>query len=256
MERQIGKLARKIAKKIADGEVSKKQIKIKDVPKLLGPEMYDHNLTEEKDEVGLATGLAWTSVGGDVLFIEVALTKGKGQVKLTGTLGDVMKESAQIALTYVKSQAAKFGIDPKVMQETDVHIHFPEGAVPKDGPSAGITITTAIVSAFTHIPVKREVCMTGEVTLRGRVLQIGGLKEKLIAAKRAGSSVAILPKKNKRDMEEIPDSVKKSITFHFVEQVDEVLALALKGKLKPKKEKVAKKRRNMSREDGLIGLAS
>lgn len=233
MERQTGKLVRKIAKEFAEGTLKSKKIETKDVPKLLGPEQYDHTLAEEKDEVGLATGLAWTSVGGDVLFIEVTLTPGKGMVKLTGTLGDVMKESAQIALTYVKSQAENLGISPKKMRETDVHIHVPEGAVPKDGPSAGITMTTAIVSAFTNIPVKREVCMTGEVTLRGRVLPIGGLKEKLIAAKRAGSTVAILPQKNEKDMEEIPDSVKKQIKFHFVKQMDEVLKVALKGKIKP-----------------------
>lgn len=234
MERQTGKLVRKIAKDFAEDKIKVKKVDTKDVPKLLGPEMYDHNLAEEKDEVGLATGLAWTSVGGDVLFIEVTLTPGKGMVKMTGTLGDVMKESAQIALTYVKSQAEKLGISPKKMQETDVHIHVPEGAVPKDGPSAGITITTAIVSAFTNIPVKREVCMTGEVTLRGRVLPIGGLKEKLIAAKRAGSTIAILPKKNEKDMEEIPDSVKKQIKFHFVDHMDDVLKIALKGKLEPR----------------------
>ncbi|MEO8581700.1 MAG: endopeptidase La [Patescibacteria group bacterium] len=240
MERQTGKLVRKIAKKLADGEIKSQKIGQNDVSKLLGPEQYDHTLAEAKDEIGLATGLAWTSVGGDVLFIEVTLTQGKGLVKLTGTLGDVMKESAQIALTYVKSQAEKLGISAKKMQETDVHIHVPEGAVPKDGPSAGITITTAIVSAFTDIPVKREVCMTGEVTLRGRVLPIGGLKEKLIAAKRAGSTIAILPKKNERDMEEIPDSVKKQIKFHFVEHMDEVLKVALKKPLSPRTSKKVK----------------
>ncbi len=228
LERQIGKLVRKLARKFAEKQSTTEKVDVKAVTKLLGPEEYDHTLAEEKDEIGLATGLAWTSVGGDVLFIEVTLTPGKGMVKLTGTLGDVMKESAQIALTYVKSQAKKLGISDKKMKETDVHIHVPEGAVPKDGPSAGITMTTAIVSAFTETPVKREVCMTGEVTLRGRVLPIGGLKEKLIAAKRAGSTIAILPKKNKKDMEEIPDSVKKQITFHFVEHVDEVLKIALK----------------------------
>jgi len=228
LERQVNKLSRKIAKKFAQGEIEKQKIKPKDLPELLGPELYDVTLTEEKDEIGLATGLAWTSVGGDVLFIEVALTKGKGQIKMTGTLGDVMKESAQTAFTYVKSQAEKLGIDEKMMQETDVHIHIPEGATPKDGPSAGITLTTAIVSAFTKTPVKREVAMTGEVTLRGRVLPIGGLKEKLIAAKRAGSTIAIMPKKNEKDMEEIPDSVKKQIKFYFVEHVDEVLKIALK----------------------------
>jgi ATP-dependent Lon protease len=222
----------------------KKHITHKDLEKLLGPEQYDHTLAEEKDEVGLATGLAWTSVGGDVLFIEVTLTPGKGMIRLTGTLGDVMKESAQIALTYVKSQAESLGIPLKKIQNSDVHIHVPEGAVPKDGPSAGITMATAIVSAFTNIPVKREVCMTGEVTLRGRVLPIGGLKEKLIAAKRAGSTIGILPKKNEKDMEEVPDSVKKTIKFHFVDRMEDVLKIALKKSPKgqKKQEKTVRKR--------------
>lgn len=228
LERQIGKMSRKLARQVAEGKTKKKVITPKDLRELLGPEEYDQNLTEEKDEIGLATGLAWTSVGGDVLFIEVTLTPGKGMVKLTGTLGDVMKESAQIALTYVKSQAKKLGISEKLIKETDVHIHVPEGAVPKDGPSAGITMTTAIVSAFTKVAVKKEVCMTGEVTLRGRVLPIGGLKEKLIAAKRAGSTEAVLPKKNEKDLKDIPDSVKKTMKFHFVETMDEVLKIALK----------------------------
>lgn len=228
LERQVGKLIRKVAFKVAEGEEVDKIISPKFAVKLLGPHKYEMTLAEEDDEVGLATGLAWTSVGGDVLFIEVALTKGKGRVQLTGKLGDVMKESAQAALTYVKSQAQRLGIDEKRMEETDVHIHVPEGAVPKDGPSAGITMTTAIISAFTDNPVKREVAMTGEVTLRGRVLEIGGLKEKVIAAHRAGSKTVIAPKRNEKDLIEFPDSVKNDIQFHFVEHVDEVMKLALK----------------------------
>lgn len=228
MERQLGKLIRKIAKMVAEGEEVEKEVTRAMAVKLLGPHKYELTLAEEADEVGLATGLAWTSVGGDVLFIEVALTKGKGRIQLTGKLGDVMKESAQAALTYVKSQAKKYDIDAKRLEETDVHIHIPEGAVPKDGPSAGITMTTAIISAFTNNPVKREVAMTGEVTLRGRVLEIGGLKEKVIAAHRAGSKEVIAPKRNEKDLIEIPNSVKQDIKFHFVDHVDEVMKLALK----------------------------
>lgn len=228
LERTLSKVARKVARELLENK-KKKSITITDkkLREYLGPEQHDVTLTEEEDVVGLATGLAWTAVGGDVLFIEVALTPGKGEVKLTGKLGDVMKESAQTALTFVKANAKEFGIDPEIVQKTDVHIHVPEGAVPKDGPSAGVTITTAIVSAFTKQPVKREVAMTGEVTLRGRVLRIGGLKEKSIAARRAGSKVILIPKENERDLEKIPETVKKDITFVPVKDVREVLSQAL-----------------------------
>ena len=199
----------------------------KKIQKYLGAEKFEVTLTEEVDLVGLATGLAWTEVGGDALFIEVALTPGKGVVKLTGKLGDVMKESAQAALTYVKAHSKDLGISDSRINRTDVHIHVPEGAVPKDGPSAGITITTAIVSAFTNQPIRRDVAMTGEVTLRGRVLRIGGLKEKSLAALRAGTKTVIIPFGNERDLEEVPDEVKKIITFKPVKHVDEVFKIAL-----------------------------
>lgn len=228
LERTLSKLARKAARELLENQ-KKKSITVDDVKlqQYLGPEPHDVTLTEEKDLVGLATGLAWTEVGGDVLFIEAALTAGKGDIKLTGKLGDVMKESAQTALTFVKANAQDFGIDLEVLQKTDVHIHVPEGAVPKDGPSAGVTITTAIVSAFTKRAVKREVAMTGEVTLRGRVLRIGGLKEKSIAARRAGSKVVLIPKENERDLGKIPDTVKNDIQFIPVENVREVINQAL-----------------------------
>lgn len=227
------KTARELLEKKADSESALKSpvksatITIKKLIEYLGPEPYDETLTEQKDLVGLSTGLAWTSVGGDVLFIEVALTPGKGAVKLTGKLGDVMKESAEAALTYVKSNAEKLGIPASKIEKTDVHIHVPEGAVPKDGPSAGITITTAIVSAFTNRSVKKDVAMTGETTLRGRVLRIGGLKEKSIAAHRAGCSTVLIPKDNERDLRDVPESVKKAISFVPVEHMDQVLELAL-----------------------------
>lgn len=234
LERTLGKIMRKVAKKIVESENNsnasqKKTIAISSpmLHTLLGPVKYDLTLTEKENQIGVATGLAWTSVGGDILFIEVALTPGEGKIILTGKLGDVMKESAQAALTFVKANAQKLGIDAQRIQKSDVHIHVPEGAVPKDGPSAGITITTAIVSAFTEKRVKKDVAMTGEVTLRGRVLPIGGLKEKLIAAHRAGSKHILIPEANKKDLVEIPDSIKKSLVIKPVSHVDEVLKLAL-----------------------------
>ncbi|NCN23953.1 MAG: endopeptidase La [Candidatus Pacebacteria bacterium CG10_big_fil_rev_8_21_14_0_10_42_12] len=230
LERTMSALARKAARKIVESKEKQTKALIlspKVLKDFLGPEKFDETIAEKKDQVGLATGLAWTSVGGDMLFIEVALTPGKGKVQLTGKLGDVMKESAQAALTYVKSQAKSLHIDQKLIDSTDVHIHVPEGAIPKDGPSAGVTMVTAIVSAFTKKPVKRFVAMTGEVTLRGRVLRIGGLKEKSIAAHRAGSTDVIIPAENERDLADLPDSVKKTITFHPVASVDQVLKLAL-----------------------------
>ncbi len=229
LERTIGSLMRKVARSLVEnGQKKAVEITAKFVRKELGPEKYDVSIKEKEDIIGQATGLAWTSVGGEVLFIEVALTQGKGQVKLTGKLGEVMKESAQAALTYVKANAKKLDINEKRLQETDVHLHIPEGAVPKDGPSAGITMATAIVSAFTDRPVRQELAMTGEVTLRGRVLRIGGLKEKSIAAHRAGCKVVLIPKDNERDLEEVPASVKKTLKFIGVARMDEVLKLALK----------------------------
>jgi ATP-dependent Lon protease len=238
LERTLHKVMRKVAKELVEEESStntkkpekkgKVHVDKTHVKEYLGPEDFDVTLAEEDDSVGLATGLAWTSVGGDVLFIEVALTPGKGGIKLTGTLGDVMKESAQAALTYVKANAKKFGIPDTKLAKTDIHVHIPEGAVPKDGPSAGITMTTAIVSALTGKAIRREVAMTGEVTLRGRVLRIGGLKEKSIAAHRAGCTTIIIPADNERDLIEIPDSVKADIKFIPVKHMDDVLKIALK----------------------------
>jgi len=231
LERTLNTVMRKMATKIVEKKIAPKtlmSVSGKELTDLLGPEMYDVNLTEAKDLVGLATGLAWTSVGGDVLFIEVALTEGKGKIQLTGKLGDVMKESAQAALTYVKAHAKELGIDIKKLAKTDVHIHVPEGAIPKDGPSAGVTITTALTSALTNIPVKREVAMTGEMTLRGRVLRIGGLKEKSIAAHRAGSNLIIIPASNSRDLIDIPKSVKQDVKFKPVDRIEQVLEIALK----------------------------
>lgn len=228
LERNLSKIMRKAARSLLESKKKKISVDTKTIKDYLGPEKFDITLAEKKDQIGLATGLAWTQVGGDVLFIEVALTPGKGTVKLTGKLGDVMKESAQAALTYVKANATKLKIDQKKIAKTDIHVHVPEGAVPKDGPSAGITMATAMVSAFSEKKVNRKIAMTGEVTLRGRVLRIGGLKEKSIAALSAGCKTVIIPKENGRDLVEIPKTVTDKIKFIPVENMEQVLAIALK----------------------------
>jgi ATP-dependent Lon protease len=232
LEREISKVYRKVAKKIASKSRLKRPYIIDDsnLARLLGPRRYNFGLAEDKDAVGIVTGLAYTSYGGDILLIEVALMVGRGRIVLTGQLGDVMKESAQAALSYVRSKAKKLGIDPAVFAKTDIHIHVPEGAVPKDGPSAGAAMTTALVSAFTKRKINRLMGMTGEVTLRGRVTEIGGVKEKSIAGHRSGLKELILPKDNRKDMVEIPTNVKKDIKFHFVSNMDQVLRLALDKK--------------------------
>ena len=182
-----------------------------------------------EDEVGAATGLAWTAVGGTTLTIEVSAMQGKGEILLTGKLGDVMKESARAAISYIRSHAEKYGIDVADFEKKDVHIHVPEGATPKDGPSAGITMATAILSAFTGLPVRRDIAMTGEITLRGKVLPIGGLKEKALAADRIGIHDVIIPEENQKDVEEIPEEIKKNLHFIPVSEVDEVFRNAVKG---------------------------
>ncbi len=227
LERKIATVFRKVAKKVAEGESSKIAVKAVDIPKYLGPIIFTSTMIEKEDTVGMSTGLAWTEAGGDILFIEVALMPGKGQLILTGQLGDVMKESCQAAMSYIRSRATKLGLNEKFYQKVDVHVHVPEGAVPKDGPSAGIAITSAIVSALTKIPVSRKIGMTGEVTLRGRVLEIGGVKEKVIAAHRAGLKTILLPKENKKDLEDVPKEVIEDLKFKFVSHMDEVLHLAL-----------------------------
>ncbi len=233
LEREIASLCRKVARKVAeqsealDSAPQKFVIDEAAVLQYLGPERYTFGIVEEKDEVGVATGVAWTSAGGDILNIEVLPFKGKGQLQLTGQLGEVMKESAQAAVSYVRSRAAEFGIDPKIFEELNIHIHIPEGAVPKDGPSAGITLTTALISALTGTPVRRDVAMTGEVTLRGKVLPIGGLKEKTLAAHRAGIRTFILPKENAKDIGELPEKVRRELNLIPVSSMDEVLRIAL-----------------------------
>ena len=227
LERQIATILRKVAKMVADGKKKKVTVTDKNVPTFLGPIKISSTLLEKKDEIGMSTGLAWTEAGGDILFIEVALMPGKGGLIITGQLGDVMKESAQAALSYIRARGKELGLNEKFFQKLDIHIHVPEGAVPKDGPSAGIAMTTAITSALTKIPVNRKVGMTGEVTLRGRVLEIGGLKEKVIAAHRAGLKTIIIPKENQKDLEDVPKEVLKDLKFVPVTHMDEVLDIAL-----------------------------
>ena len=234
LERQIAAIFRKVAKQVAAGKKTKITVTEKNVPKFLGPVKISATLIEKKDEIGMSTGLAWTEAGGDILFIEVALMPGKGNLMITGQLGDVMKESAQASLSYIRARARALGLDERFYQKLDVHVHVPEGAVPKDGPSAGIALTTAITSALTKIPVSRKIGMTGEVTLRGRVLEIGGLKEKVIAAHRAGLKTIIIPKDNKKDLEDVPKEVLKDLKFVYVSHMDEVLDVALTRHIQPK----------------------
>ncbi|SFK11417.1 MULTISPECIES: endopeptidase La [unclassified Bacillus (in: firmicutes)] len=229
LERQLAKLCRKAAKIIVTEERKRVVVTEKNITELLGKRIYRYGQAETKDQVGMATGLAYTAAGGDTLAIEVSVSPGKGKLILTGKLGDVMKESAQAAFSYIRSRAEELHIAPDFHEKHDIHIHVPEGAVPKDGPSAGITMATALISALTGIPVSKEVGMTGEITLRGRVLPIGGLKEKTLSAHRAGLKKIILPAENERDLEDIPESVKENLTFVPVSHLDEVLEHALVG---------------------------
>lgn len=228
LERTIGKICRKVAKKYVENPSLEEVIVTKaDLDEYLGKNRYRHQLAGTKPEVGIVTGLAWTAVGGETLTVEVNVLKGKGQVVLTGKLGTVMKESAQTGISYIRSIADRFDIDPDFYTQNDIHIHLPEGAVPKDGPSAGITMALAVLSALTNIPVRNNVAMTGEITLRGRVLAVGGVKEKLLAAHRAGITKVLLPKECESDLEEIPQNVKEQMEFVLVEHMDEVLEHAL-----------------------------
>jgi ATP-dependent Lon protease len=227
LEREVSGVMRKIARKIAEGEKKGFKVTAKDVATYLGPRKFHPQLAEIEDTIGMTTGLSVSEAGGNVLFIEVTLMPGKGGITLTGQLGDVMKESAQAAMSYVRSHWKEIGLPERFFHKFDVHIHVPEGAIPKDGPSAGIALTTAIVSAFTRIPVRKDVAMTGEVTLRGRVLEIGGLKEKVLAAHRAGVSTVIAPAENEKDLEDLPKYVLDDLKFVWVKNVDEVFKIAL-----------------------------
>ncbi|HLT75587.1 MAG TPA: endopeptidase La [Ohtaekwangia sp.] len=227
LERKIATLVRNAAKSVAMEESFEKTVSEETVRKVLGAEIFDEELYQSNEVAGVVTGLAWTQVGGEILFVESSLSRGKGTLTLSGQLGDVMKESAMAALSYLKSNAERFGIDHRVFQQYDLHIHVPAGAVPKDGPSAGITIFTSLASIYTQRKVRSRIAMTGEITLRGKVLPVGGIKEKILAAKRSGIREIILSKRNKRDIDEIEQHYLKGLVFHFVENVDEVVGIAL-----------------------------
>ncbi|MEW6622586.1 MAG: endopeptidase La [Bacillota bacterium] len=227
LERELATICRKTARDIVAKKEERVKVSSQNLEKYLGIPRFRYGVAEKESEVGVATGLAWTETGGDVLFVETTLFKGKGNLTLTGKLGDVMKESAYAAFSYIRSRADKFNIDSACFDNYDIHIHVPEGAIPKDGPSAGITMATAMASSYTNRPVLKDLAMTGEITLRGRVLPIGGIKEKIIAAHRAGIRKVVLPKDNEKNLEDVPQSVKKKLKFHLVEHMDEVLSFAL-----------------------------
>jgi ATP-dependent Lon protease len=232
LEREISSICRKVARKVVDqGKSYKEEITAESVTTHLGVPRFRPSMAEEQNEVGIATGLAWTEVGGELLVTEATLMAGKGKLTLTGKLGDVMQESAQAALSYVRSKAAELSLSEDFHSKIDIHVHVPEGAIPKDGPSAGITMATTLVSALTKIPTRRDVAMTGEITLRGKVLPIGGIKEKVLAAHRAGVTNIILPRDNEKDLADIPKTVLDALDMHLVSTMDEVLKIALVGPL-------------------------
>src|ERR1700723_3889426 len=232
LEREIGNVCRKVARKVVkEGENYTVAVTGENVTDFLGVIKFRDTLAHERSEVGLVTGLAWTEVGGSILSTEATVVDGKGKLILTGQLGDVMQESGQAALSYVRSRAQRLGLSRDFYRSLDIHVHVPEGAIPKDGPSAGITIATAIASALSKIPVRRDIAMTGEIPLRGKVLPIGGLKEKLLAAHRAGIFEAILPEDNRKDLADLPENLRSAMKLHFVEEMDQVLKLALEGNL-------------------------
>ncbi len=251
LERMIANVCRKVARSVADGKKRLHTVEPEDLSKYLGVRIFTRDGEQEKDMVGVATGIAWTAAGGEVMHVEASATKGNGRLTLTGKLGDVMKESAQAALSYIKSRAGQFGVPDNFTSNTDIHIHVPAGAIPKDGPSAGVTMAVALVSALTGAPVRHDITMTGEITLRGRVLPIGGLKEKSLAARRAGIREIIIPGTNKKDLADLPENIRKEVKFHLVKTADQVLNLALTKKLSAlKKEKAEKDAKALKKKTG------
>ena len=233
LEREIGNVCRKVARRVVKhGLKHKEEITAANISEFLGVARFRDSEVHDSPEVGLVTGLAWTEVGGSILTTEVQVLDGKGKLTITGQLGDVMQESAQAALSYIRGRANALGLQRDFYRNLDIHLHVPEGAIPKDGPSAGITMATALASALSKIPVRRDIAMTGEITLRGKVLPIGGLKEKLLAAQRAGVFEIILPKANEKDIPDLPEALKSAMKLHFVDQMDEVLKIALQSPLK------------------------
>jgi ATP-dependent Lon protease len=239
LEREIGQICRKVTRRLAEGKTSPRIITRQGLVKYVGPPRFTEQVLNEEDEVGIATGIAYTEAGGDIMPVEVALMPGKGNLTLTGQLGDVMQESVQAALSYAKAHAKTFEIEPESFDNSDIHVHVPEGAIPKDGPSAGITMATALLSAFSDYKIRRDVAMTGEITLRGKVLPIGGLKEKILAAHRAGIKIVIVPEKNKKDMVDVPRKVQRELTIVFAETMETVLETAL---VVPKKKRKVKRK--------------
>jgi ATP-dependent Lon protease len=230
LEREIAAICRAVASGVASGKTRKVSVSPAKLHGFLGPVKFLSEIAERTAQTGVATGLAWTPVGGDILFVEATKMPGKKSLILTGQLGDVMKESAQAALSFLRSKATELGIDPQFYEDHDLHIHVPEGAIPKDGPSAGVTIFTALVSLLTDRPIRSDVAMTGEITLRGLVLPVGGIKDKILAAHRAGIRTVILPDKNKKDLEEVPERIRKQMVFHLAKKMDEIIPLALRVK--------------------------
>jgi len=247
LDRVIAKVMRKVAVKLAEGFEGKITVDVPMLTELLGKAKYKPSKLDLDDMVGAANGLAWTAVGGEMMQIEVAVLEGTGKLELTGSLGDVMKESAKAAVSYIRSNAQELGIDEDFYKTKDIHIHVPEGAVPKDGPSAGVTITTALVSALTGRAVKKTVAMTGEITLRGRVLPIGGLREKSTAAFKNGMKTVLVPEDNRADLEKINDTIKNSVEFIFVSTLDEVLSIALAAPKKGEDKPVSSKSKAISK---------
>jgi ATP-dependent Lon protease len=227
LERELGSICRGVAREVVRGSTKGVKVTLKTLSKFLGPRRIHWELAGEKDEVGVATAMAATAAGGDILHVEATCVPGKGRLTLTGKLGDVMQESAQAAVTYARSRAEELGIEPGAFESCDMHIHIPAGAIPKDGPSAGVTMATALVSALTKRPVRKDVAMTGEITLRGKVLPVGAIRDKVLAAHRAGIKRIILPKENEPDLEELAPDVRQEIEFILAEHVDEVLNAAL-----------------------------
>jgi ATP-dependent Lon protease len=228
LERQIAAICRKVARDVAAGDTSLHKIDKQNLRDFLGPAKYYSEIAEQRDEPGIVTGLAWTPTGGDILFVEATQMKGNKGLMLTGQLGDVMKESVQAALSFIRTNAENLGINPAFFEQLDVHVHVPAGAIPKDGPSAGVTMATALYSLFTQRPVRHDIAMTGEITLRGKVLPVGGIKEKVLAARRSGINKIVMPEKNRDDLEEVPENAKKNMTFYFVEHLNEVFNLAVR----------------------------
>ncbi|WP_274517010.1 S16 family serine protease, partial [Nitrolancea hollandica] len=259
LEREIANVARKIATRVAEGKEVGSTIGRDQIREFLGkPRFFYEELSERTSEPGVAIGLGVTPVGGDIMFIEASRMPGRGQLIVTGQLGDVMKESSQAALSFVRSRAADLGIDPDFFKESDLHVHVPAGAIPKDGPSAGITMTTALVSLLTGIPVRDEVAMTGEITLRGQVLPVGGIKQKALAAGRAGIKTMILPKRNEPDLDDLPESLKETMTFVLAETMEDVLRVAMPSEfhMRERANKVQPESGNKYREVAAVGQSA